>query len=142
MNISNGIIYIENFSTKKVDVFSTKFACPVSGFTIEEIEPRLFSFNNPFGACPDCNGLGNKSYFDPEMVVPNENLSLAEGAIEPWNKTSNDFYQQTLQALSEGFNFSLEKPFKDLKEEIKKIILYGSNKKKITFEYSSLEEII
>ncbi|PPR34665.1 MAG: UvrABC system protein A [Alphaproteobacteria bacterium MarineAlpha6_Bin4] len=137
LNISNGIIYIENFSTKKVDVFSTKFACPVSGFTIEEIEPRLFSFNNPFGACPDCNGLGNKSYFDPEMVVPNENLSLAEGAIEPWNKTSNDFYQQTLQALSEGFNFSLEKPFKDLKEEIKKIILYGSNKKKITFEYSS-----
>ena len=100
LNISNGVIYVENFNSKKIDIFSTKFACPISGFTIEEIEPRLFSFNNPFGACPDCNGLGNKSYFDPEMVVPNSNLSLAEGAIQPWNKSSNDFYQQTLLALS------------------------------------------
>ena len=137
LNISNGVIYIENFNTKKIDIFSTKFACPISGFTIEEIEPRLFSFNNPFGACPDCNGLGNKTYFDPEMVIPNPNLSLAEGAIEPWNKSSNDFYQQTLLALSEGFNFSLEIPFKDLKQDIQKIILYGSEKKKIKFEYSS-----
>ena len=137
LSISNGVIYVENFNSKKIDIFSTKFACPISGFTIEEIEPRLFSFNNPFGACPDCNGLGNKSYFDPEMVVPNSNLSLAEGAIQPWNKSSNDFYQQTLQALSESFNFSMEIPFKDLKEDIKKIILYGSDKKKIKFEYSS-----
>jgi len=137
LNISNGVIYIENFNTKKIDIFSTKFACPISGFTIEEIEPRLFSFNNPFGACPDCNGLGNKTYFDPEMVIPNPNLSLAEGAIEPWNKSSNDFYQQTLLALSESFNFSLEMPFKDLKQDIQKIILYGSEKKKIKFEYTS-----
>ena len=137
LSISNGVIYVESFNSKKIDIFSTKFACPISGFTIEEIEPRLFSFNNPFGACPDCNGLGNKSYFDPEMVVPNSNLSLAEGAIQPWNKSSNDFYQQTLQALSESFNFSMEIPFKDLKEDIKKIILYGSDKKKIKFEYSS-----
>ena len=137
LSISNGVIYVESFNSKKIDIFSTKFACPISGFTIEEIEPRLFSFNNPFGACPDCNGLGNKSYFDPEMVVPNSNLSLAEGAIQPWNKSSNDFYQQTLRALSESFDFSMEIPFKDLKEDIKKIILYGSDKKKIKFEYSS-----
>ena len=137
LNISNGIIYIENLNSKKIDIFSTKFACPISGFTIEEIEPRLFSFNNPFGACPDCNGLGNKTYFDSEMVVPNPNLSLSEGAIEPWNKSSNDFYQQTLMALSESFNFSMEIPFKDLKEDVKKIILYGNKKKKIKFEYSS-----
>ena len=137
LNISNGVLYIENFNSKKIDIFSTKFACPVSGFTIEEIEPRLFSFNNPFGACHDCNGLGNKSYFDPEMIIPNQNLSLAEGAIEPWNKSSNDFYQQTLRALSEAFNFSMEIPFKDLKEDKKKIILYGNDKTKIKFEYSS-----
>ena len=137
LNISNGVIYIENSNTKKTDIFSTKFACPVTGFTIEEIEPRLFSFNNPFGACPDCNGLGNKSYFDPEMVVPDPKLSLAEGAIEPWNKSSNDFYQQTLRALSNTFDFNMEIPFKDLKEDIKKIILYGNNKKKIKFEYTS-----
>ena len=137
LNISNGVVYLENYKTKKIDIYSTKFACPVSGFTIEEIEPRLFSFNNPFGACPDCNGLGNKSYFDPEMVVPNANLSLTEGAIEPWNKSSNDFYHQTLCALSETFDFSMEIPFKDLKENVKKIILYGNKKKKISFEYSS-----
>ena len=137
LNISNGVIYIENSNTKKTDIFSTKFACPVTGFTIEEIEPRLFSFNNPFGACPDCNGLGNKSYFDQEMVVPDPKLSLAEGAIEPWNKSSNDFYQQTLRALSNTFDFNMEIPFKDLKEDIKKIILYGNNKKKIKFEYTS-----
>ena len=129
LSISNGIVYIENINSKKIDIFSTKFACPISGFTIEEIEPRLFSFNNPFGACPECNGLGNKSYFDPDMVVPNNNLSIAEGAIEPWNKSSNDFYQQTLIALSEAFNFSMEKPFKDLKKEVQNIILYGSKKK-------------
>ena len=134
---SDGIIYVEYIDNNKITVYSSKFACPVSGFTIEEIEPRLFSFNNPFGACPDCNGLGNKSYFDPEMVVPNPKLSLAEGAIEPWNKSSNDFYQQTLRALSESFDFSMEIPFNDLKEDIKKIILYGNDKRKIKFEYTS-----
>ena len=137
LNISSGVIYIEDINTKKITIFSTKFACPVSGFTIEEIEPRLFSFNNPFGACPDCNGLGNKSYFDPDMIVPDHNLSLAEGAIEPWNKTSNDFYQQTLQAVAECFNFDLETPFKDFSDEIKKTILFGNKKKKIKFEYES-----
>ena len=136
LNFSGGVVYTENIKNNNINIYSTKFACPVSGFTIEEIEPRLFSFNNPFGACPDCNGLGNKSYFDQEMIIPNPNLSLAEGAIEPWNKSSNDFYQQTLKALCNAFKFNMETPFKDLKNEIKKIILYGSKKKKIKFEYS------
>ena len=137
MSISEGIIYFENFDSKKIEVYSTKFACPVSGFTIEEIEPRLFSFNNPFGACHDCNGLGYKSYFDSEMIVPNPKLSLAEGAIEPWNRTSNDFYRQTLQSLSDHFSFNMETPFEDLDEKIKTIILYGYKEKKISFQYYS-----
>ena len=137
LSISEGIIYFENFDSKKIEVYSTKFACPVSGFTIEEIEPRLFSFNNPFGACHDCNGLGYKSYFDSEMIVPNPKLSLAEGAIEPWNRTSNDFYRQTLQSLSDHFSFNMETPFEDLDEKIKTIILYGYKEKKISFQYHS-----
>ena len=137
LSISEGIIYFENFDSKKIEVYSTKFACPVSGFTIEEIEPRLFSFNNPFGACHDCNGLGYKSYFDSEMIVPNPKLSLAEGAIEPWNRASNDFYRQTFQSLSDHFSFNMETPFEDLDEKIKTIILYGYKEKKISFQYHS-----
>ena len=137
LSISDGIIHFENYDTKKIEIYSTKFACPISGFAIEEIEPRLFSFNNPFGACSDCNGLGYKSYFDPEMIVPNPKLSLAEGAIEPWNKTSNDFYRQTLQSLSDHFSFDMEIPFEDLDEKIKKILLYGYKDKKINFHYHS-----
>jgi len=137
LGISDGIIHFENFKTKKIEIYSTKFACPISGFTIEEIEPRLFSFNNPFGACPDCNGLGYKSYFDPEMIVPNQKLSLAEGAIEPWNKTSNDFYRQTLQSLADHFDFDLETSFEDLDKKIQNIIFYGYKEKKIKFLYQS-----
>jgi excinuclease ABC subunit A len=137
LTISDGIIHFENFKTKETKIYSTKFACPISGFTIEEIEPRLFSFNNPFGACSDCNGLGYKSYFDPEMIVPNQKLSLAEGAIEPWNKTSNDFYRQTLQSLADHFDFDLETPFEDLGKKIQNIIFYGYKEKKIKFLYHS-----
>ena len=81
-------------------IFSAKFACPVSGFTIEEIEPRLFSFNNPYGACPACDGLGTELFFEPDLVVPDENLSLARGAIAPWARTSatSPYYQQTLES--------------------------------------------
>ena len=138
LSISDGIIHFENYDTKKIEIYSTKFACPISGFAIEEIEPRLFSFNNPFGACSDCNGLGYKSYFDPEMIVPNPKLSLAEGAIEPWNKTSNDFYRQTLQSLSDHFSFDMEIPFEDLDEKIKKILLYGYKDKKINFHFHQI----
>ena len=109
-------------------IFSAKFACPVSGFTIEEIEPRLFSFNNPYGACPECDGLGTELFFEPELVVPNENLSLARGAIAPWTRTSatSPYYQQTLEALAKHYRQPMTKPWKDLPEDFREIVLYGS----------------
>jgi excinuclease ABC subunit A len=109
-------------------VFSEKFACPVSGFTIEEIAPRLFSFNAPQGACPVCDGLGEKLYFDPELVVPNESLSIKDGAIVPWAKSNppSPYYMQVLSSVARHFEFSLTTPWKDLSAEFKDILLNGS----------------
>ena len=109
-------------------IFSAKFACPVSGFTIEEIEPRLFSFNNPYGACPECDGLGTELFFEPELVVPDESLSLNRGAIAPWTRTSatSPYYQQTLEALAKHYKQPMTKPWKDLPEDFREIVLYGS----------------
>ena len=109
-------------------VFSEKFACPVSGFTIPEIEPRLFSFNAPQGACPSCDGLGEKLYFDPELVVPNESLSIKAGAIVPWAKSNppSPYYMQVLASLARHYDFSLDTPWKDLPEAIRDVILNGS----------------
>ena len=107
LKLSDGLLYVENMADKKRQTFSSKFACPVSGFTIEEIEPRLFSFNNPQGACPCCGGLGASLYMDPELVVPNENLSLSGGAIAPWSVSSHSmFYRQTLDSLCEYLEIS------------------------------------
>ena len=116
-------------------LFSEKFACPVSGFTIPEIEPRLFSFNNPFGACPTCDGLGSLQAIDPAMVVPDENLSLKAGAIAPWSKSSSPYYNQTLEALGKAYHFKLTDKWKDLSEEARHAILYGTGKKEVTFTY-------
>ena len=91
-------------------LFSEKFACPVSGFTISEIEPRLFSFNNPFGACPECDGLGTKQAIDPELVVPDEAMTLKAGAIAPWSKTSSPYYLQTLEGLARHFSLQAHRP--------------------------------
>ncbi len=109
-------------------VFSEKFACPVSGFTIEEIEPRLFSFNAPQGACPACDGIGEKMLFDPQLVVPNEALSLKQGAIMPWAKSNppSPYYMQVLASLAKAYGFSLTTPWKDLEPDQKLIILYGT----------------
>ncbi|KPL67941.1 excinuclease ABC subunit A [Erythrobacter sp. SG61-1L] len=109
-------------------VFSEKFACPVSGFTIEEIEPRLFSFNAPQGACPACDGLGEKLLFDPQLVVPNEELSLKKGAVVPWAKSNppSPYYMQVLASLAKAYDFSLETPWKDLEPDQKLIILHGT----------------
>ncbi|WP_219893054.1 excinuclease ABC subunit UvrA [Aquisediminimonas profunda] len=109
-------------------VFSEKFACPVSGFTIPEIEPRLFSFNAPQGACPSCDGLGEKLYFDPELIVPNESLSIKAGAIVPWAKSNppSPYYMQVLASLARHYDFSLDTPWKDLPEAIRDVILNGS----------------
>ena len=118
-------------------VFSEKFACPVSGFTIAEIEPRLFSFNAPQGACPACDGLGEKLLFDPELVVPNENLSIKKGAVVPWAKSNppSPYYMQVLGSLAREFGFSLDTPWNDLAQEVHDIILYGTKGKPVTLTF-------
>jgi excinuclease ABC subunit A len=116
-------------------IFSEKFACPVSGFTISEIEPRLFSFNNPFGACPSCDGLGARLAFDAERVVPDRSRTLHGGAIAPWSKGPSPLYTQTLQALSRHYGFSMDAPWSDLPEDARKVILHGSAGQKILFVY-------
>ncbi|MEX0627231.1 MAG: excinuclease ABC subunit A, partial [Cucumibacter sp.] len=115
--------------------FSEKFACPVSGFTIAEIEPRLFSFNNPFGACPVCDGLGAKSVIDSELIVPDETRSLRDGAIAPWSRTSAPYYMQTLQAVTKHFAASTGTLWRDLPEEVRQAVLYGTGNKVIEFVY-------
>src|SRR5579872_3460004 len=116
-------------------LFSSKFACPVSGFTISEIEPRLFSFNNPFGACPVCGGLGSELRVDDTLVVPNAKLTLRQGAIAPWAKTSSPYYQQTLEALGRHLKFRLDKPWSELPEAARRVILHGSGADEIRFAY-------
>ena len=109
----------------------------MSGFTIEEIEPRLFSFNNPYGACPECDGLGTELFFEPDLVVPDEKLSLARGAIAPWTRTSasSPYYQQTLETLARAYRQPMSKPWKSLPEEFRNVVLYGSGEDEITFTY-------
>ena len=118
-------------------IFSSRFACPVSGFTIEEIEPRLFSFNAPAGACPTCDGLGTELRFEPDLVVPDAELSLSEGAIMPWAKTgtSSPYYEQTLTALAKHYKVSMETPWAKLPKHVQLAILYGSGDEEITFVY-------
>ncbi|HEY9538634.1 MAG TPA: excinuclease ABC subunit UvrA [Kiloniellaceae bacterium] len=117
--------------------FSAKFACPVSGFTIDEIEPRLFSFNNPFGACPACDGLGITLYFDPDLVVPDPKLPLSGGAVAPWSRSStpSPYYQQTLDSIARHFKVSTRTPWAELKPVVRDTILYGSGKAEIAMTY-------
>jgi excinuclease ABC subunit A len=135
LKLADGIMLAENATTKETITFSSKFACPVSGFTIEEIEPRLFSFNNPHGACPACDGLGEKLYFNPELVIPDTSLALADGAIAPWKGMGSSFYHQTLDALARAYRTSLNKPWKDLDPQFQDAVLNGTGDKEITFEY-------
>jgi excinuclease ABC subunit A len=116
-------------------LFSEKFACPVSGFTISEIEPRLFSFNNPYGACPVCDGLGMKLAFDADLIVPDKDKTLHKGAVSPWAKGPSPLYTQTLQALARHYDFSMDTPFWKLPDAAKKVILHGSDGEKIRFVY-------
>ncbi len=118
-------------------VFSEKFACPVSGFTIAEIEPRLFSFNAPQGACPACDGLGEKLIFDEDLVVPNHELTIRKGAIVPWAKSNppSPYYMQVLASLAKAFDFSLETPWKDLHPEVQDRILFGTQGKPVTLTF-------
>ncbi len=140
LNLAEGLLVVEFADAKengepKRLLMSSKFACPVSGFTISEIEPRLFSFNNPHGACPVCDGLGTQLYFDPQLIVPDESLSLRKGAIAPWSKSSSPYYLQTLEALARHYKFSLNEPWEDLPKRARDIILNGSGEDEIKFIY-------
>ncbi len=116
-------------------LFSEKFACPVSGFTIPEIEPRLFSFNNPYGACPACGGLGIEQHIDEDLVIPDKELTLRKGAIAPWAKSSSPYYIQTLTALGKFYKFTLDTKWKDLTKKTQNAILHGSGEDEIKFSY-------
>ncbi|MEO9336919.1 excinuclease ABC subunit UvrA [Mesorhizobium sp. SB112] len=116
-------------------LFSEKFACPVSGFTIPEIEPRLFSFNNPFGACPACDGLGHQRAIDANLIVPDDNISLRDGAVSPWAKSTSPYYSQTLEGLGKVYGFKIGDKFKDLSEEARDAILHGTGTREIAFQY-------
>ncbi len=116
-------------------LFSEKFACPVSGFTLPEIEPRLFSFNNPFGACPTCAGLGVEQKIDADLIIPDKDTTLRKGAIAPWAKSSSPYYTQTLEALSKHFKVALDTKWKDLPKKVQDAILYGTGEDQIRFVY-------
>ncbi len=135
LDLADGLVITENADTAERTLFSAKFACPVSGFTIDEIEPRLFSFNNPFGACPACDGLGAKLYFDPDLIVPDTAKSLKDGAIAPWANSTSQYYAQTLESLAKHYKFSLSVPWSSLPETARKAVLFGSGKQPVEMTY-------
>ena len=137
LKIGDGILYVDNLSEGSRFTCSAKYACPVSGFTIEEIEPRLFSFNNPQGACPHCDGLGARLYMDEKLVVPNVNRSIAQGAVAPWYGFKSAFYKQTLISLCDYLHISPDTPWKDLPEAARRVILYGSGNVCVPIYYST-----
>ena len=140
LKLADGLCIAEDASTGKQQIFSEKFACPVSGFTIPEIEPRLFSFNSPHGACPTCDGLGVKMVMDRSLVVPDVTKSIDDGAVEPWSKNFAPFYMQALKAVAKHYKFKTNVPWEDMKQEHKDIILYGSGKTIIPITYKSKTE--
>jgi excinuclease ABC subunit A len=143
VNLSDGLLVVEyenetlpkKFRKKENVLFSSKFSCPESGFTIEEIEPRLFSFNSPFGACEECEGIGSNLNVDPKLVIPDEKLSLQDGAVHPWAKSVSMYYVQTLSSLAKHYGFSLTDPWKKLPKKFQDIILFGSDDEEIKFSY-------
>ena len=139
LDLADGIAILETAVAEGEEperlTFSEKFACPVSGFTIPEIEPRLFSFNAPFGACPSCDGLGVELFFDPRLVVPDESLPVMKGAIAPWSKGQSPYYRQTIEALAKHYGFNRSARWRDLPEEARNVLLYGSDGVKVRFRY-------
>jgi excinuclease ABC subunit A len=133
--LADGIAVTEDADSGAEVIFSAKFACPVSGFTIPEIEPRLFSFNNPFGACPACDGLGTKLYFDPDLVVHDDSRSLYDGAVSPWSHSSSPYYAQTLDSIARHFKESTHTPWRDLPEKMRHLVLYGSGGEPVHMTY-------
>lgn len=153
LKLSSGLLAIEivsiggdgsesNLKPGDEVLYSEKFACPVSGFSLTEVEPRIFSFNSPYGACQDCDGLGKEVFFDPNLVIADHKLSIKEGAVSPWHKvsstyaaTQSKFYTQTLESLAKHYDFSLYRPWSELPKEFQDIILYGSDEEEIEFNY-------
>ncbi|MBT7364442.1 MAG: excinuclease ABC subunit UvrA [Rhodospirillaceae bacterium] len=135
LELADGLVFAENADGGEQTIFSSKFACPVSGFTIEEIEPRLFSFNNPFGACPACDGLGTKVVVDPDLVVPDRTKSLRDGAVAPWSNSSSPYYAQTLEAIARHYKASAADAWSELPEKVQGAVLFGSGKTSITMKY-------
>jgi excinuclease ABC subunit A len=144
--LGDGITYIEISSLpEKHDtqykngehiVLSEKYSCPESGFQLEEIEPRIFSFNSPFGACTACEGIGKESFFDEQLIVPNDRISIKDGAIVPWSKSSSKFFIDTLESLAKHYQFKLSTPFAQLSDKVRKVLFYGSGEEIISFEYN------
>ncbi len=138
LNLADGIAVVELAPTEgdgQRITYSEKFACPVSGFTIAEIEPRLFSFNAPFGACPVCDGLGMELFFDERLIVPDQGLTLVQGAIAPWAKSKSPYFLQTIDAMAAHYGFDKKKKWKDLPENVKEVFLRGSGGEEIEFRY-------
>ena len=143
LSISNGLLIVEyeddtlpkKFRKVETITFSSKFSCPESGFTLEEIEPRLFSFNSPYGACEECEGIGHNLNVDPNLVVPDTKKSLQDGAVEPWAKSTSLYYAQTLASIAKHYKFSLSDSWKKLSKKIQDVILYGSDEEEIKFSY-------
>ena len=133
--LSDGIVYAENADSGERTVFSSRFSCPVSGFSIEEIEPRLFSFNSPHGACPACDGIGHESFFDPNLIIPDERRPLADGAVAPWTGSQSPYYDQTLQSLARHFKVTTKTPWQDLPIQVQDAILHGTADTPVDFTY-------
>ncbi|MFC3125811.1 excinuclease ABC subunit UvrA [Pseudoroseomonas globiformis] len=135
LGLAEGIAYTEDADSGERTVFSSRYACPVSGFTLEEVEPRLFSFNSPQGACPACDGLGTESFFDPQLVVPDEARSLADGAVAAWAGNSAPYYDQTLDSLAKHLNVKLSTPWVELPQMARDAILHGTGAEAVTLRY-------
>lgn len=136
LRLSDGLAIILNVDTKKETTFSAKYACPICGYSLSELEPRLFSFNNPAGACEHCDGLGSKQFFDPKRVVQLPEVSLASGAVRGWDRR-NPYYFSLLKSLGKHYRFDIDTPYKNLPQKIQNIILYGSGDEEITFYYTN-----
>lgn len=145
LNLNEGLVWLEDVDSHEKSVFSSRFACPVSGFTLDEIEPRLFSFNNPQGACSSCGGLGTETVFDPDLIVPEPQKSLREGAILPWSNEGNNskrqslshnYYESVIDSLVRYFDISVAQPFKDLPQSVRHVILYGSGDEIIPISFN------
>ena len=144
LSLSEGLIYIENVDTKKIQIYSSKFACPVSGFSIEEIEPRLFSFNAPLGACNECDGLGIEKYFDENKIIPDDSRSIIEGAIKPWETKvfgyQRKMFIETISKILKQFSIKSNTPWKDIPKKTKDLLLYG-DKESIIMSFKNFEGI-